>query len=88
MLVARHNDDRLLAGDVRGIHKFVNEVSMRFQINRTIVNDEVQCTECKRPQSEDFSFRISRQEYVESIKPLNVISQRKTMLKDGATWHE
>lgn len=76
-----------MAGDVKTMHEFSEEISKRFQISKTIVDDEVQFNGCTIRQAEDFSITLSMQEYVKSIRPLNISAQRKTMLQDNASEH-
>lgn len=81
-MVAKLTDDLLIAGSFEEMKYLPNEISQRFRICETIIDDEIKLYGCTICQSECFDIYMAMKEYYNSIKPLNINIQRHSISHD------
>lgn len=88
LIIAKVTDDFLIGGTIEEIHKFINALSKRFIVGKTVIDKKIFFDGCELEQLIDESIKMSMVRYLERLKPITISRTRKKERSDKAITSE
>lgn len=85
LILAKVTDDILIAGNVDEIQQFIQLISQRFKISKSITNKPINFNGCQISQRADGSISMSMKEYLDSVNAIQLGKNRRSEYMDKAT---
>ena len=88
LMIAKLTDDLLMAGTKVAMRQFADLISKRFTISKVILQGEIKFNGCSILRDESGDIRMSMNEYVAGIEPVQLSKNRLADVHSKATKHE
>lgn len=88
ILLAKITDDLLIAGELQAIKDFIEKLTGRFKVSKSIIDSAINFNVCRIQQDEEGNFEMNMADYLNMIKPLHISRMRRKESDQNATQEE
>lgn len=88
LIIAKLTDDILIGGKINAVKEFSALISKRFKISKEVIDSEIRFNGCIISKRSSEDIILSMEDYVKSMKPMNLSKGRKEDVNSPATKSE